>query len=151
MSSTRYSIVSLERACQQLVLVARDLESALIALQLAHDALLGRGDEPAGRYLLAGVDLIARNEPCHLALARDGARHDAPPRHLARLQVDLCAWGAGDDVADGDHDADERAALLGVVPDIPDVEHGEHDRGSGERGCDGGVAGAVGHLPLSSR
>ena len=51
-------VTVLERPDEQLVLVARDRDGALDALQLGVDAALGGRDEAPARDLLAGEDLV---------------------------------------------------------------------------------------------
>ena len=72
-------VAHVERAGQELVGVAVELECPLLPGDLRSDAALGRSAEAPGRHLLAGVDGLRRDQVAKLLGTGDRARN-----HLRR-------------------------------------------------------------------
>src|SRR5215210_2130742 len=144
----------LERAHEQLVLVARELESAEASLELGLDALLAERMESVERDLLALVDLLRRHELVDLLGLRDRTGDDAPLRDLHRLQqvavADLGARGADGDVARSDPDRYEVLALLDALLVVRDVENRQQCGKHGEHHCDPDVPKSITHVTALS-
>ena len=141
-----------QRAREQLVRVAGELEGAHRALQLGADAALGRRREAARRDLLAGVDRLRRDQVEDLVGVRDRARHDTAPDELGldehALARDVGAGGARRDVGLGDEDRHVRLVLADVALVVRHVKARQERRDESQRDCDRDVPDAVRHERL---
>src|SRR4029079_4061594 len=80
-------IARLERAREQLVGVAGQLERAKVAGQLSPDALLAFGGEAQERDLLAGVDRLRRDLARQVLRLHDRSRSDRGLRDLRAREL----------------------------------------------------------------
>src|SRR5215212_10896064 len=142
-------VARLQRAHQQLVLAARELQRAQPALELGVDALLSEWLEPVERDLLALVDLLGCDQLLDLVRLRDRTGHDVAPGDLHRLQqvavADLVARRADGDLARGDVHRYELFARLHAVLVVRDVEDRQQRGQYGERNRDPDISDSVTH------